>query len=152
MSTTISSRLMSIFMNSERKHLAALYDHEAAERRALDHTALPQRIDFCLAHLQKFAEDILIMLGEHRRAALHGCRRTRQPHRVPFIGECAADFGVLDDGKHLAMLQLRIVFHTIFRILHDGGDNSGGLTFPHDVVASPRARPVADDLIELILI
>ena len=50
------------------------------------------------------------------------------------------------------MLQLRIVFHTIFRILHDGGDNAGRLTFPHDVVASPRARPVADDLIELSLI
>src|SRR5262249_17398569 len=40
----------------------------------------------------------------------------------------------------------------IFRILHDGGDNAGRLTFPHDVVASPRARPVADDLIELSLI
>jgi hypothetical protein len=31
-STTISSRPMSISMNSERKHLAALYNHE--DRRA----------------------------------------------------------------------------------------------------------------------
>ena len=135
MGATISSRLMSISMNSERKPLAASYNHEACRARGppsdapLDHTALPQRIDFCLAHLQKLAEDILIMLRKHRRTALDGCRRTRQPHRVPFIRECAADFGVLYDGKHLAMLQLRIVFHTIFRILHDGGDNAGRLTF-----------------------
>src|SRR5262249_18884599 len=101
----------------------------ASNDHALDHTALSQRTDFCLAHLQKFAEDVLIMLRKHWCTALDGCRRTRQPHWIPFIRKCAADFGVLDDGKHLTMLQLWIVFHTIFRILHDGGDDAGRLAF-----------------------
>jgi len=34
---------------------------------------------------------------------------------------------MLDDREHLAVLQLRIVLHAIFRALHHGGDHAGRL-------------------------
>ena len=59
---------------------------------------------------------------------------------------------MVDDRVHLAVLQLGIVLDPIFRALHHGGDNAGRLALAHDVVAPPRARPAADDGIELVLV
>src|SRR5688572_1177967 len=53
---------------------------------------------------------------------------------------------------HLAVLELWIVLHAIFRALDDPRDDARGLASAHDVVAPPRARPAPDDRIELVLV
>src|SRR6266704_6321695 len=81
---------------------------------------------------------------------MHKRWRARQLGWIPFI-RALAQIRMIDDREHLAVLQLRIVLHAIFRALHHGGDNAGSLALTHEVVTPPRARPAADDGIELIL-
>ena len=88
---------------------------------------------------------------KEKAAALVSPSRVLLPPAEGFA-ESAADFGVVDDRKHLAMLQLRIVLHAVFGALHHSGDNARVLTLAHDVVAAARARPLADDGVEFVLI
>src|SRR5499426_3556982 len=81
---------------------------------------------------------------------MHKRRRARQLGWIPFI-RALTQLRMLDDREHLAVLELRIVLHTIFGALHHGSDNAGRLALTHDVVPPPRACPAANDGIERIL-
>src|SRR5438552_10102679 len=59
---------------------------------------------------------------------------------------------MVDDGMHVAMLQLRIVLDAVLGALDHRRDDPGLLAPDHDVVAPPRPDPSADDGVELVLV
>src|SRR2546425_7223262 len=59
---------------------------------------------------------------------------------------------MVDDGMHVAMLQLRIVLDAVLGALDHRRDDPGLLAPAHDVVAPSRPDPSADDGVELVLV